>query len=440
MKFLKPLLVMAIIILSLILILYPDSSILLLGMAIAFLAVFIYASFSRDEGVRARWIFVAIFILLAGVIGWVFHIWLAANAQPDGYWGETGLRVVSLVVGVFISFFVTLIFMAITVYVSSIYVLSLQIAEEISWWDAYRSLLSLIFNTQYDWIVVTDGEISKVKGKGVMAWLGGPGKIVIDPGSAVILQRGGKVTRIVGAGIYLTKRHEHIRMAFDLRNQFVVTTEENVITADRIPLTVELGRGYRIAPAEKPYSPTVITDNRSRFPVEEETLLRAAFENTSGKWSGLGAGAPAAQLLDQMMSYKLDELFEFEPGKEPSPSTRMIKKIEGDIMAALNGFAASKGLEFTMVDIRKITMPEAVRNTQAMAIAEKQRNEITKELFSVILDSVREGEVDAAEIDRITSFIEELRRLEIMREMAKSNGTKIINTSNTPVEYPIEAK
>ncbi len=427
--------------------LYPERYTFEASMALLFLSTFLFATFNDDEGNRARWIFVAIFFLIAGVIASFILADLVNNVQSPVYETIIAMRLVAFLIGAIFSVGITVLFFFLTAFIAGIYVLSVQKIEDVTMWQAFRSFFPLVLNMQYDWMVIADGKVIKTREKGILPIMGGPGKIIIEPGNAVVLQKGGKITRVCGAGIVLTKRHENIREIFDLRNQFKQTTEKDVITADRIPLEIEYGRGFRIAPAEDPDSPTVIKDNLGRFPVEKETLLRAAFNNTPGKWSGLGAGAPVAQLFDQIMSYNLDELFDISEGKKPRPNRRIINQIEQDIMTALNGFAAGKGLVFTMADIRRITMPEkvaeAMTESQAIALVEMQRNEITKDLFGVILDGIREGGVEQigeSEIRQVTAFVEKLRRLEIMREMAKSEGTKIINTGNAPVEHPIEAK
>ena len=428
-----------------ILILVPGDYAFYLSILLLIAGAFTYATISKDEGNSARWIFIAIFFLIAGVIASVSVAYLQQNIQSSAYPAMVIIRVFSVALGSIISLIATFLFFLLTAFVASIYVLSLQTVEGITVWQAFRSFIPTVLNTQYDWMVVSDGQIKKTREKGVMKWLGGPGKIIVEPGNAVVLQRGGQFTRVCGPGVHLTKRFEMIREVFDLRPHFKVSLVENVITKDRIPLTIELGMGYRIKPAEDLNSPTVIKAKENLFPVEKDTLMSAAFNNTAGKWSGLGAGAPVAQLHDQIMSYTLDELFELIPGTEPSPNNRMINQIEMDILDTLNGFAANNGLLFTVVDIRQITLPlkvkEAMIEAQATKLVEDQRNDAKKELIEDLLDTIQErrGEIGEGEIRLVHDFVERTTHIDMLRKMADSDGTKIINASNSPIEHPIEA-
>jgi len=131
-------------------------------------------------------------------------------------------------------------------WISSEYILGLNQGYGVTRGEALRLLFSLIFATNYLVAIVAEGKETKGKAGGLLKFLGGPGKVVIRPGNAVVFEQGGKVSRIEGPGVVITKRAEIIKAIVDLRPQFVLREVENVLTRDRVPLKLTLGIGFQI--------------------------------------------------------------------------------------------------------------------------------------------------------------------------------------------------
>ncbi|MCG3212175.1 MAG: hypothetical protein FOGNACKC_05823 [Anaerolineae bacterium] len=440
---------------------WPNGYALWAGIGLLRFVTLLQATFNEDEASRARWIFAVIFVLLLGVTAWVFEQRLQQARPPADWVVALEQRGIALLLGGFISAIATTALATLTIFVASVYVLSINIVEEVSIWAAFRSLLSLILNTQYDWQVVSEGKVTRTREGGVMKFLGGPGKLIVDPGNAVALQRSGKITQIVGSGVWLTQRNENIREIFDLTNQSAVQSLTNVMTADRIPLEVEIGIGYRLVREAGSEVEGLIEnkDEHKIFPVKEGTLLKAISNNTTGgRWSGFGGGAPVGQLRDQFMSYTLDELFELNPGKGDilRPNRRRIRQIEQEILTVLNGFAGNVGVTFTGVDIREIKLPAKIMETiflreraraEARAInqIEDTRNMAMGNMIMNILnnipnqpginlrDALRLVETFATRSRRnLTDDILGHEYLEMLEKMASAEGTKIFSTGNGP--------
>ena len=94
----------------------------------------------------------------------------------------------------------------------------------------------------------------------MLSRLGGPGVLVVRPGNAVVLERGGKITRIVGPGVHQLKRFEGLKSSdgkgiVDLRTQFAPETATNVLTRDGIPLEIKAATVFKIEPKQ-------VTDQR----------------------------------------------------------------------------------------------------------------------------------------------------------------------------------
>ncbi len=435
------------------------------GLLILLLVASTYTVFNKNEGSRARWILVTIFLAHLTLMAIPLYLFLWSNDRLPEEYGQTLMLRAGILGGAgIVSLVLTAIFALVSVYISSVYLLSLHTAEEdISVYEAMRSFVAVLLNTSYDWMIISEGQIKTTRPGGVMKQLGGPGKLIIEPGNAVVLQSGGRVTRVCGAGIVSTKRFENIKEVVNLRNQFAVVPVENVITADKIPLTITMGVGYRIKPADDSNAQDVIKDSEGLFAVNRKIILNAVYENTAdGKWTGLGKGAPAAQLRDQVMALTLDEIF---PEGVTTPDMRKIKQIEDKILANLNGFASSKGIWFTGVDIQQVIMPERVKeaiemkvraDAEAKAIEgiEGARGKAFGEMLQYILLPFFQNQVDSkAALKLVEIFVNQNKHiltddilrhqyLGVLEKMAQSEGTKIFssNGAQPTIESPISSK
>jgi len=370
-------------------------------------------------------------------------------------------------------------------------VLALRDAEGITTRRAFISILSLMLNTQYDWMVVAGGKVTVTKKKGILNKLGGPGKVVIQPGNAVVFERGGTISRISGAWVVLTQNFEFIREIIDLRRQFHLETIE-VVTADKITVNVDAAVIYQILPASETPGGNIITDNMNLYPVTEETLRKAAFTGTAGGWHGFCHGAPLNVVRDQLMSLTLNELFGDEDGDTSHtglPSTsqekmrkiinpllrendRVIKKVEDAAVAQINAFAPGMGVKIIAVDIRSLELPKAVQDevakirrlkadAQTMKRFEEERNSARRGLIQAVMRiilGIKEDEkiLDKPTKEDVTLAIQLIKatgalktddvfsreRLEMLEKMAASDGTKIISASGTTpqVETPISTQ
>jgi regulator of protease activity HflC (stomatin/prohibitin superfamily) len=458
---LKKILLWAFLLLGVVVMVSPAMWAIPAGLGLMFLAAILFATFNNDEGARVRWVYIAVFFLTAALVsGGLLYFWQAAGRIPEGTQGILVARLLALVTALVVAALFTALFLVVTVVISSYYVLSLQISEDLQMWQVIRSFIALILDTNYDWMAVTDGAKGNTREKGVLHKLGGPGRIIVDPGNAIALQRGGKITRIVGAGVVYIKRAEHIRQIFDLRNHFDVQTLEEVMTADRIPLDVDLGIGYRIVRETDPHADGVISDSHDMFPVKEETILKAIYNNTAGTWKGLATGAPGVQVRDFFQSYKLEDLFVVEDAK---PDRRTVSQIENQIKENLNSFAFNSGIEFTAIDIRSIKLPQKMMeammleikaNAEARAIQliSDERNAAHRTMIQGILETIKahtKKDIGDVELQLATEFAKLAKRgltddilghqyIEMLQELAKSDGTKVFTPPNMPIEMPVE--
>jgi regulator of protease activity HflC (stomatin/prohibitin superfamily) len=303
----------------------------------------------------------------------------------------------SIVLGLTGALLVTGLPLLVVAFVASNPVLALHELEGVSRRDAVGYVIALILGVNQPFMVVENGQALITKDAGKLAIIGGPGKLIVKQGNVVVLERGGKIIRIVNAGVHKLKQLEMIRNIYKLGPHTSSGVIEHVLTRDRIPLKITLSMKVRLEPADE-------ADKRpeSRIPphgealtkklddglnqVYEGTVLKAALMSQATSWAKrevkscddqqpcqdveettwqtVGGSLPEAELRDHIMCHRFDELFELvdsAPGEEPTirVDKRKIYQIE---QAILEKTKVTKidvlGVLVRMVDIGKIELPE----------------------------------------------------------------------------------
>jgi len=154
-------------------------------------------------------------------------------------------------------------------HISSEWLLAMRETFGVTRRQALRLLISLVLNVNYPYYLIENGKMTKVKPEGVLDRLGGPGVAVIKPYNAVVFERAGKITRIEGPDMFMTKLFEFVKHIIDLRPQWESFPVEEVLTKDKVPLRIKCGLGYRIESRDQ-------TAKRER---EEEEKRQKAKEN-----------------------------------------------------------------------------------------------------------------------------------------------------------------
>jgi regulator of protease activity HflC (stomatin/prohibitin superfamily) len=315
--------------------------------------------------------------------------------------GPSDRLVWSIILGFLLALLFTLIPLLILAFVSAFYVLALHKMDGVSWWDAMLYIISLILGINSAYIIVENGQAVITKEAAKLGVLGGPGHLIIKQGNVVVLERGGKITRIVNAGVVKLKPLETIRNIFALNVQSSpaeTTRVEHVLTKDRIPLTITAKIAFQLEPASEAdkrtesriapngealtpklddglyqvYEGTVrkaaLMSQRVEFPdfpiirfVKCEEVICRDIQVT--KWQNVAGSAPEGELRDYIMSHRFDELFELNdsaPGEKPDVrvNKRKIYEIEQAILAEIKPKKiAALGILVRGVDIGKIEFP-----------------------------------------------------------------------------------
>jgi regulator of protease activity HflC (stomatin/prohibitin superfamily) len=189
-----------------------------------------------------------------------------------------------------------------------------------------------------------------------IAWAGGPGKVIIPPDHAVQLERGGRLTRVVGPGVARLHRFEKVYKLVNLRHA-IRSSQITALTRDGIPVTVELSvhacaRGSAKPPSDNsdpphfPYDPRAIT---------QLTLNTLRDEAGYRDWEDRAIETSIAVLHDVLASYSVDEIFE-ALGAESDP--RM--EIQRQVLQGSSHLLQNTAIEITELWLGQFELPDQV--------------------------------------------------------------------------------
>ena len=275
-------------------------------------------------------------------------------------------------------------------YVSSEWLLAMRETYGVTRGQALRLLVSLVLNVSYPYYLIEDGEMTKVKPEGVLDRLGGPGVAVVKPYNAVAFERGGKVTRIEGPDLFMTKRFEFAKHVIDLRPQWESFEVEEVLTRDKVPLHIKCGLGYRIESreqtAERGEDPREMIEGRrfpgiisGEYPVYKRTIFKAAY-GPAGDWKFTTKGATITKLREVVSEFGLRDIYrrgeqgkEFTPveqGEELVPNEQVKEFVLAEIgrrtKEKVAGIAHYWGVKVGTVNIDTIEVSESVKESEAI--------------------------------------------------------------------------
>ena len=320
-------------------------------------------------------LYVTIFTLFVGTaIAWLVASVLDSILVTEPSDAITWRRPAAIVAGLGAGILIPAGFWGIVLAITTKWILAISQSFDVSFGQAFRFVATRTFDTSQFYWIVENGEITVDNSKGKLSKLGGPGVLVVRPGNVVVLERGGKTTRIVDAGTYALKRFEFIKKPVeikgivDLRPQFAAFDVERVMTMDGIPLTITIGQGWQIEPKSvtdgQPEShfaggaATTRVLGDPEYPVYEATIRKAIFQTTKNGWQGLFPIGPTTVLRDVVSTLTLDQLFEVQAGQTPAQNRRTVRQIEETVNA--NFSPSWAGVVYGGMDIRKIEPPPEV--------------------------------------------------------------------------------
>lgn len=138
--------------------------------------------------------------------------------------------------------------------------------------------------------------------------VGGPGRIAVSIGDAVVTERNGRFERVLGPGLHNLGRFEYPYAVIDVRPQERETDSAALVTSDGIEVTIAISVTFQIDPGEE------IPTKNEPFPFDRDAVRRAAYAETNvgeleiNTWESLPLIVAVDQLRDIVAEYRFDEL------------------------------------------------------------------------------------------------------------------------------------
>jgi len=253
------------------------------------------AGFGRLLGIFAL-------VLLLGSLGSAvfekFDTQVLVNGLLGQYWylriiPETVLKFFAFVVRSYRYYLLVLLGFLGIFYVSARYIGDIYDLDKFSW--AVRYLSSLLFGFPYPRITIQDGEKQIPPGEiNLLDKIGGPGYLIIQPGSLVLLEGANGTTRVCAEGSNFVSRFEKIREVFNLddRQGFIESTVAT--TKDGITIKVrDINYGYRLRTG-RVSSDTARQNQDAPYPFSYQAVLNMVF----GRSIGTGGLTPWHQMVN----------------------------------------------------------------------------------------------------------------------------------------------
>jgi regulator of protease activity HflC (stomatin/prohibitin superfamily) len=213
--------------------------------------------------------------------------------------------------------------------------------------------------------VVSRGEVRTLKSRGMLARFRAIGYTIVYHGNAVVFERFGRLSKVVGRGLVIKKPYETIRAVVDLSMQ-VEERRQTLFTRDGIPLTIYVKVSFRIDSGRRTPTPD------DMFPFSEPAVLNAVY--LVPDWKAYTVETALALLRDMICTRYLDEIYaplKRGSSKRAGPETHA-QLLQDELQTSLSATAIAWGVKIERVEIG-IAAPREIED-QALAF-EKARKE-----------------------------------------------------------------
>ncbi len=273
--------------------------------------------------------------------------------------------------------------------------------------SAFRFLYDYIFWKKLPTLIFTDGKIDERTHDSLMVKWGyrGPGHLVIDSHTAVLVERQ-EVMRVLTLGShFLLDKSDWIRGAVDLTLKQEPFEMLNVFTKDGIPLHITGAFQFRVAQLQDPLV------QRGKFTPDPQAVRLAIW--AAPDWESKARLVALSKIRDLFAEYTLNEIHGSFPqiaATDPNAGTAPIAHtfspracLQDDLTQASNAAVRAWGAEVVSVTIDEISMPEEVKKTLREAWAAQWTNTVKIEAADTqarVELRQAQGQLDAAVLRR----------------------------------------
>lgn len=199
--------------------------------------------------------------------------------------------------------------------------------------------------------------LDKERKKNPLLLVGGPGRIIVGHGDAVITEFNGRFMRILGPGSHTLDRFEYPVALVDVRPHEREKEEVKVVTSDGINVSTSIGVSFQIDPGDG------VPRQKEPFPFNEESVRQAAYGQTNladGKvdtWESLPLIIAEGQLGEVVSQTRLDELVDPEDSE-----LRMHDKLKKTMESRARSTMRRFGVLVRSARLGRLGLPDEVRD------------------------------------------------------------------------------
>ena len=311
--------------------------------------------------------------------------------------------------------------------------------------EAARTAINILLGISGGSWVISGGQ-AEVKGDpgGALTRFGGPGFLIVQEGHAVVLEVSGRISRVVGRGIWWLKPFERISMVVPLFLRSEKCTVEKVATNDKVLIDefeVQVYHKADSGPADEH-----IKDGQ--FAYSKQMLLDKIWSPGGGDWRNAVRSVADTATRDIVGRYELEDIVPISSAFRVDFRQRLIdemNKVTRDKM----------GIITVTVDIGKVKIPDAAEDrllrkwlavrdmqialsekstsvTQAQAESERlQLSEATRaDAQTRMMEAINEGFQKVRDSGGNPRDLIAIRFIEALEKMAEDPATKLIFPSD----------
>jgi len=294
--------------------------------------------------------------------------------------------------------------------------------------EARRSVFMSLLGRSNGTLLVSAGTATVVSGDAAtLQHFGGPGTLIAQEGHAVILEKEGGFSRIVGRGITSLKPFERVSMVVPLQARSDLITVKQVATKDKI--LIEEFDVLVFSRVDPGLENERVKNGQAAY--DEEHLKKKVWKPGGGDPRGGVRSVTESAVRDVVGRYNLEDIIPIAGDFRQSFKTELmqeINKITNNLMGVevktvdigniqVPEDAKRRLLEKWMADVeRKTIIARSQADATALSVQEMARAEARKRMIGMISETIKELGGTDSRID--ADQIVKLRLIEALEKMA----------------------
>jgi regulator of protease activity HflC (stomatin/prohibitin superfamily) len=392
--------------------------------------------FSYLLGGGRLWGLLRLVLVLAAILlfsNWGRFVWNEPGSEPASLIWRWGLRFwvmpIAAVIGAFLA--------------GSLYVRRLHMLR--SQRLALHYLMASAFSLGTPRLEIVNGKpVTKTGREDLILDIGGPGWLVVRPGSAVLVETLQKPTRVLGAGVHILTRLERMREFISLSDQHGMSEQVTAATKDGIEINAKrINYRYRLRTGRQPRDYRKRT-TQAPYPYSTQAARNLVYQRTAfadssqTAWDRVVKNAVEAVITDYLNSNQFD--FATTPLSEDDPRLAMIVKLNAK---SVRDRLQSTGTELLWFDIGEFepkleaidlqrlvtwsarwsgeaTLEAARADAMRLSAEEMARAEAQAEMLTVLTNTLRDAGITESSQHNLQKIIV-MRTAQLLETMVESN-------------------